>query len=180
MKSASTETSGKLVGKDFILIAIFGVLIFLIFLLFAGIVWMFVEARVPKRWATLIMCVLLALVGQLLGMLWTGPLGIVIGGLVAEAVMSAQKRSKASVIVGFALWVLCFWVGQQSMIFLAGDSYVDMVVQSGMSQEYGKTLVGFMYGPVVWIAGVWSFVGGVIGGLLGTNVFKKHFERISA
>lgn len=199
--AANAQGSQRLVGKDFIFIAIFGVLLFVVFFLFAmilgmnantfwfthalgaipgGIVWMYLVARVPKRGAVLIMSVLVALVGLLLGMLWTGPAGIVVGGVIAEIIMGIGRRSTAKAVVAFAVWTLCFWLGQQMMIFLAGSSYVDMVVQSGMSVEYGQTLVGFMQSPLILVAGAACVVGAVLGGVLGGRVFKKHFARIAA
>lgn len=199
--AANAQGSQKLVGKDFIFIAIFGVLLFVVFFLFAmilgmnantfwfthalgaipgGIVWMYLVARVPKRGAVLIMSVLVALVGLLLGMLWTGPVGIVVGGIVAEIIMSIGRRSTAKAVIAFAAWTMCFWLGQQMMIFLAGSSYVDMVVQSGMSVEYGQALVGFMQSPLIMVAGAACVVGAVLGGALGSRVFKKHFARIAA
>lgn len=199
--AASAQGSAKLQGKDFIFIAIFGLLLFIVFFAFAmilgmnantfwfthavgaipgGIVWMYLAARVPKPGATLAMSVIVAAVGLLLGMLWTGPAGVVVGGALAEIVMAAGKRSKAAAITAFAVWTLCFWVGQESMMFLAGSSYVDMVVQSGMSREYGEAIVGFMQSPLIVVAGVLCVVGPIVGGLLGAKVFKKHFARIAA
>ena len=94
--------------------------------------------------------------------------------------MAAGKRSKVAVIAAFAVWTLCFWLGQESMVFLAGGSYVDTVVQSGMSREYGETLVGFMQSPLIVVAGVLCVIGPIIGGILGSKVFSKHFARIAA
>lgn len=199
--AASAQGSAKLQGKDFIFIAIFGLLLFIVFFAFAmvlgmnantfwfthaigaipgGIVWMYLAARVPKPGATIVMSVIVAVVGLLLGMLWTGPVGIVVGGVLAEIIMAAGKRSKAAVIAAFAVWTLSFWIGQESMVFLAGGSYVDMVVQSGMSREYGETLVGFMQSPLIVVAGALCVVGPIVGGLLGSKIFNKHFARIAA
>ena len=96
--SGGANAKGKLVGKDYITLAIFGVLLFLVFMVFAmvlgmnanlfwfthacgsligGIVWMYVAAKVPKRGAFAIMSAIVAVVALLLGMLWTGPVGIV-------------------------------------------------------------------------------------------------------
>lgn len=199
--AANAQNSGKLVGKDFIFIAIFGLLLFIVFFAFAmilgmnantfwythaigaipaGIVWMYLLARVPKRGAVVIMSVIVALVGLLLGMFWAGPAGIVIGGIIGELIVSTGKRSTAKNIAAFAVFTLCFWLGQQSMIFFAGSAYVDMVVASGMTAEYGQTLVSFMQSPMIIVAGIGSVVGPIIGGLLGAKIFKKHFSKIAA
>lgn len=199
--AASAQGSAKLQGKDFIFIAIFGLLLFIVFFVFAmvlgmnantfwfthaigaipgGIVWMYLAARVPKPGATAIMSIIVAIVGLLLGMLWTGPAGIVVGGALAEIVMAAGKRSKVAVIAAFAVWTLCFWVGQESMIFLAGDAYVQIVVDSGMSAEYGQGLVDFIHGPLALVALAATAVCPFVGGWIGSKLFKKHFAKISA
>ena len=199
--AASEQASGKLVGKDFIFIAIFGLLLFIVFFVFAmvlgmnanifwythalgaipaGIVWMYLLARVPKKGTVVIMSVIVALVGLLLGMFWAGPAGIVVGGIIGELIVSTGKRSVAKKIAAFAVFTLCFWLGQQSMIIFAGNACVDMVIASGMSAEYGQTLVGFMQSPMIFVAGIGSVVGPIIGGLLGAKVFKKHFAKIAA
>lgn len=199
--AVSAKGSGKLVGKDYVFIAIFGLLLFIVFFAFAmvlgmnantfwfthalgaipaGIVWMYLLARVPKKGTIVITSVIVALVGLLLGMFWAGPAGIVVGGIIGELIANTGKRSIVKNIAAFAVFTLCFWLGQESMIFLAGSSYVDMVVASGMTAEYGQTLVSFMQSPLIVIAGIGSVVGPIIGGFLGAKVFKKHFEKIAA
>lgn len=201
VKAANTTDQGKLQGKDFVFIAIFGVLLFLVFFAFAmvlgmnantfwfthalgaipgGIVWMYLLARVPKRGAIAIMSLIVAAIGLLLGMYWSGPVGIVVGGVLAEFIAGSDKRSTARSIAALAVWTLCFWVGQQAMVFFSGSAYVDMVVSSGMSREYGEALVGFMQSPLIIVAGAACIAGSILGGLLGAKVFKKHFARIAA
>ena len=189
-------------GKDYITLAIFGALLFLVFMVFAmvlgmnanlfwfthacgsligGIVWMYVAAKVPKRGAFAIMSAIVAVVALLLGMLWTGPVGIVAGGLLAELVAGAgSKRTTLRCLAAFAVWTLCFWVGQESMIFLAGDAYVQIVVDSGMSAEYGQGLVDFIHGPLALVALAATAVCPFVGGWIGSKLFKKHFAKISA
>lgn len=181
--------------------ALFGLLLFVVFFVFAmvlgmnantfwfthaigavpgGIVWMYLVARVPKPGAIAAASVIVAVVGLLLGMFWAGPAGIVVGGVLADAIISLGRRSNAKSIAAFAVWTLCFWLGQQSMVFFAGDAYVDMVVQSGMSAEYGQALVGFMQSPLIVVAGIACVVGAVVGGVLGAKLFRKHFSKLAA
>ena len=157
--SGGANAKGKLVGKDYITLAIFGVLLFLVFMMSA----------------------IVAVVALLLGMLWTGPVGIVAGGLLAELVAGAgSKRTTLRCLAAFAVWTLCFWVGQESMIFLAGDAYVQIVVDSGMSAEYGQGLVDFIHGPLALVALAATAVCPFVGGWIGSKLFKKHFAKISA
>ena len=111
--SGGANAKGKLVGKDYITLAIFGVLLFLVFMVFAmvlgmnanlfwfthacgsligGIVWMYVAAKVPKRGAFAIMSAIVAVVALLLGMLWTGPVGI--GPAASAPRCAAWRRSR--------------------------------------------------------------------------------------
>lgn len=194
--------SGKLVGKDFITIAVFGLLLFVVFFIFAmilgmnanvfwythalgsipgGIVWMYLLAKVNKRGAIAVMGAIVALIGLLLGMLWTGPAGIFIGSVIAEFVAgSGKSRTPVRCMAAFAVFTVCFWVGQQTMLFLAGDAYVDMVVAAGMTAEYGQTLVNFMQSPMLFVAFAATVIGPFIGGWIGAKLFKKHFAKISA
>lgn len=66
------------------------------------------------------------------------------------------------------------------MIFLAGDAYVQIVVDSGMSAEYGQGLVDFIHGPLALVALAATAVCPFVGGWIGSKLFKKHFAKISA
>ena len=93
---------------------------------------------------------------------------------------AGSKRTTLRCLAAFAVWTLCFWVGQESMIFLAGDAYVQIVVDSGMSAEYGQGLVDFIHGPLALVALAATAVCPFVGGWIGSKLFKKHFAKISA
>ena len=201
-KKRTLARGTRLTGRDYVVLAVFGVLLFAVFMAFsivcslsattswfthgvgavpAGIVWTYVLARVPKRGAVALMCLLVALLGLVMGMFWTGPLGIALGGVVAELVLGAPgKRTAFRRVAAFVSFVVCFWAGHVSLIYLTGQAYVDMVVASGMTAEYGQQLVDFMYGPLALVALAAAVAGPIVGGLLGARVFKKHFARMGA
>lgn len=199
---SAARNASRLTGRDYVVVAIFGVLLFAVFMAFslvfsvsansawfthsvaalpAGIVWMYVLAKVPKRGAIAIMCALVALLGLVMGMLWTGPLGIALGGVLAELIVGApEKRTTLRRVAAYVAFVLCFWAGQISLIFFAGQSYVDMCVAMGVTAEYGQQLVNFVHGPLCIAALVATIAGSIVGGLFGTRMFKKHFARMSS
>ena len=167
-KKRTLARGTRLTGRDYVVLAVFGVLLFAVFMAFsivcslsattswfthgvgavpAGIVWTYVLARVPKRGAVALMCLLVALLGLVMGMFWTGG---------------------------------CSWAAHVSLLHLTGQAYVDMVVASGMTAEYGQQLVDFMYGPLALVALAAAVAGPIVGGLLGERVFKKHFARMGA
>ena len=178
----------------------FGILLFLVFMvfsiifsananlcwfthtvgaLFAGTVFMYLAYRVPKRGAIAIMGVIVGAVGLLMGMFWSGPVGIVVGGIVADLIAGdPQKRTKAKLICAFAVFTFCFWLGQISLILMMGEAYAEMCVQAGMTLEYGQTLVNSILSPMGVVTGAATIAGGLVGGFIGTKVFSKHFAKL--
>lgn len=194
-----TKASGGLTAKDILLDAVFGLIAFVIAMAIAmvfsfstdlawwthavaaipcGVVWMYLMARVPKRGSALIAGCVMALIGLLMGMAWTGPVGMAIGAVLCEAIMIAGKRSKWSMAIGFAIFMLCWWFGQQSLIFFSGPDYVQMIVEMGMSEEYGWGLVNWTQSPMFYLCGVVTFICGILGSLLGFKIFEKHFSKL--
>ena len=72
----------------------------------------------------------------------------------------------------FSLWIM----GYVSRMFLTRDTFFVSLVSS-YGQEYVDTLMsytpGWMY-PVLFVV---TFIGGILGALLGKAVLKKHFEK---
>ena len=191
-----------LVAKDFVFIAVFGLLLFIVFMAFSivfsanadvvwfthaigaipgGIVWMYLFKRVPKRGAVVIMGAIVAVVGFLMGMFWTGPVGIFVGALLAEVVMGAPaKRSDVRIAVAFAVFVLCFWVGHISLVLISGQAYVEMCVAAGLDASYGQALVDFIFSPMAFVAGGATVPCALLGSFFGAKLFKKHFARMAA
>ena len=119
--SAAKERNG-LNPKDFVFIAVFGILLFLVFMvfsiifsananlcwfthtvgaLFAGTVFMYLAYRVPKRGAIAIMGIIVGAVGLLMGMFWSGPVGIVVGGIVADLIAGSAEAHEDQAYLRF-------------------------------------------------------------------------------
>ncbi len=198
-RSGADSSPGRLTAKDILLDAVFGLITFIICLAFAmvfsfntdlawwthavaaipcGVVWMYLMARVPKRGSALIAGCVMALLGMLMGMAWTGPVGMAVGALLCEAIMIVGKRSKWSMALGFAVFMMCWWFGMQALIFFTGADYVQMVVEMGMTEEYGWGLVNWSQSPMFYLCGAVTFISGLLGSLLGFKVFKKHFAKL--
>ena len=71
--------------------------------------------------------------------------------------------------------MLCWWFGMQALILFSGADYVQMVVEMGMTEEYGWGLVNWTQSPIFYVCGIVTFICGLLGSLLGFRVFKKHF-----
>ena len=199
--AAPLAASGRLTAKDIVLLAVFGVVTFFVMMAVsmvcsfstdmawwthaigsipAGIVWTYLMARVPKRGAAFIAGAIMALLGFVMGMAWTGPVGMLVGAVLCELIMIAGKRAKWSIAVVFAVLVVCWWFGQISLILFASESYVQMVIDMGMTAEYGQGLIDWVHSPVFPVCGCVTAVCALLGSWLGMRIFQKHFARIAA
>ncbi|MBR1898517.1 MAG: MptD family putative ECF transporter S component [Oscillospiraceae bacterium] len=182
-------------GKDLIHIGIFSAIYFVIVFIVAmlgfipvflpllavivpilgGIPFMLFLTRVKKFGMIWIMSVIMGLMMLLTGMSWP-PLAVsVVSGLLAELVDRSgnyQSAAKAVITNGvFSLWVAANYLP----LFFAAEQY--WASRQNFGQDYIDTVNRLMPAwmcPVMFAA---AFVCGVIGGLLGRALLKKHFEK---
>ena len=198
MEETQLQAGGKdrLVLKDLVNIAIFSVIYFVglfvigtplgflvvTYLAFpftvsvvSGIAVLFCLAKTPKPFALFIFA---AFPGCLMTLMGHTPVVVIhslIVAIFAELVrkLFGYKTIKGS-IVGYgvmSLW-LCgaFW-----QIFLLKDQYYTLT-EKMMGAAYAEQLVSLP----IWIMPmlyVTSFAGGILGGLFGAKVLKKHFAK---
>jgi energy-coupling factor transport system substrate-specific component len=188
----------KLLSKDLITIAVFSVVFFalmrisaliaMIFVLYpfapsiqillCGIVWMYIRAKVPKRFSILIQCVIMALLTFLTGSLWTIGVGMLAGGVLAEIVSGIGRHKNFTLcIAAYAVYGLCFNFGVFGIILLARDYWYAYVTGAGMDVEYMEKVIALISWPLLGISSVVVITGAVLGMLLGRFMLKKHFER---
>ena len=186
----------KLQAKDLINVGIFTAIYFVIF--FAGMMLGYIPIFIPLLgFVCLILCGIpfmlyltkvkkigmVSLSGIILGLLnlliGSGVLVLVFGvvfGIVADLIMKAGKYSSwKCTLLGngvFSLWIMGF----VSRMFLTRTEFFESLI-SGYGQEYVNTLMSYtpnwMY-PVLLVV---TFIGGILGALLGKAVLKKHFEK---
>lgn len=140
-----------------------------------GIPFMLFLTRVRKFGMIWIMSLLMGILMLLTGM---GYYAIIVGavsGLIAELIYKSgnyKSVSKAVLTSGvFSLWV---W-GNFIPFFINIEAYFS--TRQDYGQEYIDTLTRLMpawMNPVLLIS---AFVSGIIGGLLGKAVLKKHFSK---
>ncbi|MBR1392253.1 MAG: MptD family putative ECF transporter S component [Ruminococcus sp.] len=182
-------------GKDLINIGIFSAIYFVIVFIVAmlgfipiflpllavlvpilgGIPFMLFLTRVNKFGMIWIMSVIMGLLMLLTGMSWP-PLAVsVVSGLLAELVYKSgnYKSSFKAVLTSgvFSLWIAANYLP----LFFAADKYWS--TRQNFGQDYIDTVTKLMpkwMCPVMFVA---AFVCGIIGGLLGKFLLKKHFEK---
>ncbi len=188
--------SSKLQGKDFINIGIFTVIYFVLTSVVAmlGVIPIFIP----------LLCVFVPLIGGIPMMLYfpkirkfgmltiTGVLdgvlllftgmgywciltGLVFG-LIADFMLksSGYKKIKTEILAHgvFSISV----VGAFLPIILTRNSYYETLLAYG-KKEYADALMSYMPNWSLPLLVIGAFVAGILGGLIGRKIFKKHFER---
>jgi energy-coupling factor transport system substrate-specific component len=191
-----TESKTKLTGRDLINVGIYTVIYFFIMMLvgwlgympifiplmavlvplLGGTPFMLFITRVKKFGMVLIMGTLIGIVMLLGGMgFWSIPTGA-IAGLLTELILRAgqyQSGGKSVLACGvFSIWV----IGNFVPFYIGRDAYIAELT-ARFSSEYAAVIAGYMPGWILPVLLAASFAFGLLGGLLGRAICKKHFAR---
>lgn len=158
-------------------IPIFIPLISVLVPLIGGIPFMLFLTKTKKFGMVTIMSLLIGIITSLMGMgMWvllTAPLF----GLIADLIFrSGQYASVKKSILGygvFSMWV----IGNYIPIVVTRDAYFEKLATGGYGVEYAETIMRYIpdWSLIALLAA--SFVGGILGALLGRALLKKHFVR---
>lgn len=186
----------KLQAKDLINVGIFTAIYFVLFFagmmlgyipvfipllglvcpILCGIPFMLYLTKVKKFGMVSLSGIILGLLNMLIG---SGVLVLIFGavfGVAADLIMKAGRyRSWKCALLGngvFSLWIMGF----VSRMFLTRTEFFESLV-SGYGQEYVDTLMSYTPGWMFPVLFVVTFLGGILGALLGKAVLKKHFEK---
>lgn len=177
--------SNKLQAKDLINVGIFTAIYFVIF--FAGMMLGYIPIFIPLLGLVCpILCGIpfmlyltkvkkfgmVSLTGIILGLL-----NLVMGsGVLGDVILRVGKyQSWKCTLLGngvFSLWIM----GYVSRMFLTRDTFFASLVSS-YGQEYVDTLMSYTPDWTYPLLFVVTFIGGILGALLGKAVLKKHFEK---
>ena len=191
------ETKSKrLQAKDLINVGIFTAIYFVIFFagmmlgyipifipllglvcpILCGIPFMLYLTKVKKFGMVTLTGVILGLLNLIMG---SGVLVLIAGiifGIASDLILRAGKyQSWKCTLLGngvFSLWIMGF----VSRMFLTRDDFFSSLVRS-YGQEYVNTLMSYTPGWMFPVLFVVTFIGGILGALLGKAVLKKHFEK---
>lgn len=191
----SATSNNKLKGKNLINVGIFSAISFVIIFAVAmlgyipifmpllavivplvnGIPFMLFLTKVKKFGMILIMSVIMGILMLLTGMGYYSLIVSAITGLIAELIYRSGNYSSASKAV-LTHGVYCIWIwGNYLPLFFDIEGYFS--TRQDYGQEYIDALTALMplwMCPVLLAA---CFVFGVLGGLIGKAVMKKHFVR---
>lgn len=187
----------KLQAKDFITVGVFTAILFVICFavamlgfvpifipllsalvpLISGIPFMLYTTKAQKFGMTTIMGVLIGLINLMLG---HGIWAVVLGpgaGLAADLIMkSGNYRSMKKNVLScgvFFVWI----IGNYIPIIVSRAQYHEQLVTGGYGVEYADALMKLIPDWSLLPLTAAAVVFGLLGGLLGKAMLKKHFER---
>lgn len=187
----------KLEVKDLINIGVFTALYFVVFFavsfigyipillvllplicpIAAGIPFMLFLSKTKKFGMVTIMAVILGLLSMLMGRPWVAAVIALAAGLMSDFILKAgnYKNLKACILSSgvFSFWMMSMIL---PMFFGYRDNYLASLV-SAYGQAYTDTIAGLTPDWMFYVLSALCFVGGIIGGLLGALVLKKHFKK---
>ncbi len=189
--------NNKLGTKDLINIGIFTALYFVIVMIVAftgyvpimmvimpalcaligAIPFMLFLTKTKKFGMVTIMGILLGLISFLMGRPWVSILFGIGAGLLADLYLKAGnynsvKKSQLGCGI-FSLWI----IGMALPLFFGyRDAYLESY-RSGYGDAYVDALAGYTPSWMFWVMVITIFVGGLIGGILGSRILKKHFVK---
>jgi energy-coupling factor transport system substrate-specific component len=142
-----------------------------------GIPFMLLATKVRKFGAMLIMVVILGLFYMAMGTSpYTLPLGVVTG-LVAEFIAKSDKyRSAKKAVLAYGVWCVAIF-GNLMPVFLARDAWYEKMISGGYGQEFADAYMRYLPDWIAPVLVAACFVFGILGGVIGRAVLKKHFAR---
>lgn len=187
--------SNKLTGRDLINVGIYSAIYFVIMMAVAmlgmipiflpllsvlvpilgGIPFMLFLTKVKKPGMIFIMAMIMGIMMLITGM---GPwplLTCAIAGILAElTVRSGNYKSAGKSVLAYGLFSLWIW-GNYLPLFTDYEGYFAQRASYGQAYiDAVQKLMPLWMAPVLLIA---CFVCGILGGLLGRALLKKHFEK---
>ena len=190
----NTKTE-KLNGRDLINIGIYAAIYFVIAMALAftglipimlillstmygivgGIPFMLFLTKVKKPGMILIMSLIMGIMMFVTGMTWMPIPFSILTGITAELVYRSggYQSMKAAVLTAgvFPLWAC----GNYLPLFLQREQY--FADRASYGQEYIDAVMRMTPNWMFFVLLAITFVGGVIGGLIGKVLLKKHFEK---
>lgn len=143
----------------------------------AGIPFMLFLSKTKKFGMVTIMATILGLLSMVMGRPWLVVLIALASGICADLILKAANYKSVKACV-FASGVFSIWMMGMALPMFFGyrDNYLAGLV-SGYGQAFVDTIAKLTPDWMFFALIALCFVGGILGGLLGSAVLKKHFKK---
>jgi energy-coupling factor transport system substrate-specific component len=139
-----------------------------------GTVYMLYVTKIPKRWSIMILAALVGLVTSMGGM-WFCIFWALLLGLAADLIANSGKHSRKKYILSFMVFA-CTNIGPLWMLIISKQRFLDVCSYYG--QDYADAIDRLTPQWIVFVFFAMAIMGGLIGGIVGSRILKKHFEKI--
>ncbi|HOO28158.1 MAG TPA: MptD family putative ECF transporter S component [Lachnospiraceae bacterium] len=197
MKKTNTQ---KLMGKDFVTIGIFSILLMAVFIvvslpfmpflsvaypligvasaIFTAPVFMLMTYKVAKRGTVFLCSTIISLLYVIMGYVYLLPFGIA-AGMLCEAIVWKKGAYRSFWYNSASFSVFCVWLYLGSSflpIYIFGTEYYKKLLSG--NEESALVHIKFATSPL-WAAGsvIITVIAAVIGCLIGRRLLKKHFIK---
>lgn len=143
----------------------------------AGIPYTLFLTRVKHAGVVTLFGIVIGLLYMLVGHPWIGTVITVVVSLLADAILAAGKyRSRWAAIWAYAVFAI-WYVGPMLPLLLNRADYLHSPGMEAMGASYISQFDQTVSVAVVWIYNASTIVCGLLGGLLGSAILRKHFVR---
>lgn len=194
------KDTSKLQVKDLVTIGVFSAIYFVINLiimicggispiiwifmpaiiaLLSGVIFMLMTGKVQKSGPVVIMSAITAII-----YFATGQFTVVLlltfasSSIIAELIryMFGYKSFTGN-LIAYAVFSLGM-IGSPLPIWLFGNNFFDSIINQGMSSSYVEGLKNFTSFGMLIAMVISTFVLGLVGGMIGKSMLKKHFIKV--
>jgi energy-coupling factor transport system substrate-specific component len=139
-----------------------------------GPVYMLYVTRIPKPWAIMLLAVLVGLLTSMDGfwicLIWSLALGLAAEFIARRRISSGKKLVLSFMVFGGTN------MGPAWMLLLAKQRFLDACA-AYYGQDYADTLDSLTPWWIIFVCLAMTLVGGLLGGIAGSRILKKHFEK---
>lgn len=143
----------------------------------AGVPYMLFLTRVRHAGMVTLFGTVVALLYLMSGQPWQSTLLTIVLSIIADAVLwSGGYRSTWRAIwtyVVFSAWFIGPWIP----FFIDPAAYVQSMATESMGEAYAAEFTNVVTVPIILLMGLVTIVCGLLGGLLGAALLRKHFRK---
>ena len=142
-----------------------------------GTVYLLYCVKVPKTGAIFILALL---VGAITSMASIYPLiAAAVWGVVAEGIAAGKRRRSPNALAASYCVFNLTSMGPFFSLLLAKDAFLSTCV-TYYGQEYADTIDRLTPDCIIAVFVVLALLGGILGGMFGKKLLKKHFAKVGA
>lgn len=143
----------------------------------AGIPYLLFLTRVKHAGMVTLFAVVLGALYLVMGHPWISTLLTIALALIAEVILWAGRyRSRWAAIWAYAVFSMWF-IGPMLPLLIDRAAYLDTPGMQAMGPDYVEQFDQIVSVTALWVYNGATVVCGLLGGLLGTALLKKHFTR---